>query len=77
MPHRSNSAEEALYEAEQIVTQSRDDTLLAASPEAATGDTFGTAYQSWLRAELAAQPISDHPRTHDGGVTARFAPTTL
>jgi subtilisin family serine protease len=55
-----NSAEEAMYEAEvaQIVTQSRDNTLLAASREAAAGGTFGAADVARLRTALMAQPIS-------------------
>jgi Subtilase family len=71
-----NTAEEAMYEAEvaQVVTQSRDNTLLAASREAATGGTFGGAYQSRLRAALAAQPISGALRVR---IAALPAPTAV
>ena len=56
-----DSAEEAMYEAEvaQVVLQSRDNTLLAASREAAAGGTFSVAYRARLVVALSAQSISD------------------
>jgi hypothetical protein len=62
------SAEEAMYEAEvaQVVLQSRDNTLLEASREAAAGGAFSAAYRARQISAPSAQPISDPLRARIG-----------